>query len=161
VRPPDDEAVRAEIAVALERLLTAMRRVFIRGQFTLDEWQALHNDLDDRVRNRGARALGRLYAKFCQALDHDQFAITYAVRLHDRYPPSSDASKSAHVERRKAMERQHDAYAMQNIAIDVQTLAPFLRELGNDELATRLEYVATSQRQIAERDLGDPCAFDY
>ena len=151
----DHAAIRAEIAVALERLLSGLRRTFIRGQFSFGEWQYLHDDLDARVRNRGSRALGRLYADFCRALDHDQFAITYGTRLYEKYAPRFEQAKS-NDEKLGSLTRAHDAYAMQNIASAVQTLTPFLRELGNDELATRLEYVATSQREIAERDLGDP-----
>ena len=151
----DDEATRLEIGVSLERLLTSMRRVFIRGQFSLGEWQALHDDLDKRVRNNGARALGKLYPELCRALDHDQFAITYSMRLHDQYNPKIQDTKSSE-RHRAALVRLHDAYAMQNIATNVQILAPFLRELADAELATRLEYVATAQREIAERDLGDP-----
>lgn len=150
----EDTAIREEIAVALERLLSAMRRTFIRGQFSFGEWQFLHNDLDARVRNRGSRALGLLYADFCRALDHDQFAITYGTRLYEKYEPRFEQAKS-NDDRLGSLTRAYDAYAMQNIASAVQTLVPFLRELGNDELATRLEYVATSQREIAERDLGD------
>lgn len=151
----DDAALRAEVAVALERLLSAMRRTFIRGQFSFGEWQHLHDDLDARVRNRGARALGRLYADFCRALDHDQFAISYGTRLFEKYSPRFEQAKFDET-KLSSLTRSHDAYAMQNIASTVQTLAPFLRELGNDELATRLEYIATSQREIAERDLADP-----
>jgi hypothetical protein len=154
----DDQATRSQIAVALGRLLTAMRRVFVRGQFSFGEWQELHNQLDTLARgHKGARALGPRYAEFCKALDHDQFSINYGLGLHKEFEEKRKAfgthSELLYKERET---RQHDALMMQNIADDVQTLAPFLRDFGDDGLAERLEYSATANREIAERTLREP-----
>ncbi len=154
---PDDAATHQQIGAALERLLDGLRRLFIKGIFPFDAWQDLHRELDSLVRGHaGARALGSRYAPFCKAMDHDQFCINYCWGLHQEFEKKSQAFKGLSKEYEKREIRYHDAYVVQAVSDDVLTLAPFLRDFGNSQLAERLEFVATAQRAIAERTLQEP-----
>ncbi len=150
----EDEPVRARIISAARDLLQALRRVFIRGQFSLAEWQGWHDRLYGLVESdSGARALGSgLYLEMVEALNYDQLSINVQVSVESaQLTPPAASSKAAAYHR-----RQHDAQLTQNVGSACLKFVPILVALGVDDADKTFGAAARQAIERAERDLQEP-----
>jgi len=149
----EDAPVRARIISAARDLLQALRRVFIRGQFSLAEWQSWHDKLYNLVEsNSGARALGSgLYLDMVEALNYDQLSINVQVSVESSAPPA--ASSEAATDYRR---RQHDAQLTQNVGTACLKFVPILVALGVDDADKTFGTMAWRAIELAERELQEP-----
>lgn len=140
-----DQPVRDRIAAALRTQLRSMRRVFIHGMFSLEEWQHWHNELKALVDSTdGARALGNAYQPFVAALHHDQGCINIQTRYLAEWKEPEDSESR----RARFAVRQHDAHTAENIASSILEFVPLMRALGLAE-ADDFERSALQQIDLA------------
>lgn len=138
----EDEPTRRRIAAAVSRQVTAMRRVFIHGEFSLEEWQHWHDELKGLVEDTGgARAVGDDYPRFVEALDHDQLCMNIQRGHESQWrEPGNPESGSA----RYAV-RQHDAHTAENVASSILQFVPLMEALG---IAEARNFERSAQQQI-------------
>lgn len=150
----EDAPVRQRIAAALRTECKALRRVFIRGQFSLDEWQVWHNELKELVESdAGARALGDKYLAFVEAIKYDQLSINIQTDREAEWSPPEQTDKSRLARYKISM---HDAYLDQNVATVLQRFAPLLEWLGLCQEASTFENAAAQQLEVAKYILSQP-----
>jgi hypothetical protein len=149
------EGVRRRIAAAAKAEANALRRRLIRGAFTIEEWQVLHNSLGDLVdTTEGAQALGERYQQFMDYLDYDQRSINVQRRHETSWAEPKDCTP-----RRAAYESGvHEAHTTKNIAQVLVHLAPLLEAVGIPEWK-EYEGISTRQITVSDRILSRPPPF--
>jgi hypothetical protein len=147
----EDAPVRALIISASLDLLQSFRRVFVRGAFSLEEWQGLHNKLYQMVDcEKGARALGERYLQMMEVLNYDQLGINVQASIESGGPLTS-----------KYLQVQHDAQFTQSVATTLLRFAPILDALTADGSIDGLSRSAHTALALADQTLSRlPDAYD-
>jgi hypothetical protein len=146
----EDAPIRERIVQKIRNLLRAFQRVFIRGSFSLEEWQGWHNQIYELVdSDTGARALGALYRDAMEALNYDQLSINIQIdteRKRAGLTPARDAAPSMSA----YLRRQHDAYLTQNVGAATLRFVQVLIALGEENADNEFGDMAREAVALAE-----------
>jgi hypothetical protein len=147
--------LRRPILAALLRQMDAMSRVFVRGDFSLNAWQGLHDELDELLANTPVDTLGDRYVEFQRALEYDQLGINIEIKRQREF----DESTVGAGEYAKYMRGQLQAYLQQNVSTKVLRWVPLIRFLGDEDSAAHFEHLAETSMWLAQEQLSKRSPF--
>lgn len=147
----EDAPIRERIVQKVRSLLRAFQRVFIRGSFTLEEWQAWHNQIYELVdSDSGARALGALYRDAMEALNYDQLWINVQSEAERKEPAQATPGRETTPGMRAYLRRQHDASLTQNVGAASLRFVQVLVALGEENADEEFGDMARQAVALAE-----------
>ena len=145
----EDEPVRQRVVEKVRALLRGFKRVFVRGSFTLEEWQTRHNQIYELVdSDSGARALGSHYRDAMEALNYDQLWIN--VQADAARTGLERTRRDGHVVVTTYVQRRHDAHLTQIVSAVTHRFVDLLMALGEQDADAEFGDIARRAEALAE-----------